>query len=42
MAVKEVIGKGPSFIPRANFLVKDGDTLITIGPDEILKKPQKG
>jgi trk system potassium uptake protein TrkA len=41
LAVKEIIRKKPSFIPRANFQVKDGDALIILGPDEILKKLQK-
>ena len=41
LAVKEIVREGPSFIPRANFQVKDGDALIILGPDEILKKLQK-
>ena len=41
LAVREVIPKGLSFIPGANFQVKASDALIILGPDEILKELQK-
>jgi trk system potassium uptake protein TrkA len=41
LAVKEIIPKGLSLIPGANYQVKDSDALIILGPDEILKELQK-
>lgn len=42
LAVKEIIPKGLTLIPKANFQVKDSDALIVLGPDETLEKFQKG
>jgi len=42
LAVKEIIPKGLTLIPKADFQVKDSDALIVLGPDETLEKFQKG
>ena len=42
LAIKEIIPKRHTLIPTGNFLVKDGDALIVLGPDEDLKKLQAG
>lgn len=42
LAVKEIIPKGLTLIPKANFQIKDSDALIVLGPDETLVKFQKG
>ena len=42
LAVKEIIPKGLTLIPKANFQIKDSDALIVLGPDETLKNFQKG
>ncbi len=42
LAVKEIIPKGLTLIPKADFQVKDSDALIVLGPDETLVKFQKG
>ena len=41
LAVKESIAQGLTLIPRANFQVKDSDTLIVLGPNDTLEKIQK-
>ena len=41
LAVKEIIPKGLTLIPKANFQIKDSDALIVLGPDETLKEFQK-
>jgi len=41
LAVKEIIPKGLTLIPKANFQIKDSDALIVLGPDETLKNFQK-
>jgi trk system potassium uptake protein TrkA len=41
LAVKEIIPKGLTLIPKADFRVKDSDGLIVLGPDETLEKFQK-
>ena len=41
IAVKELLPKGLTLIPMANFKVKDSDALIVLGPDEALEKLQK-
>jgi len=41
LAVKEIIPKGLTLIPMANFRIKDSDALIVLGPDETLVKFQK-
>ncbi len=42
LAVKEIIPKGLTLIPKADFQVKDSDALIVLGPDETLEKFKKG
>jgi trk system potassium uptake protein TrkA len=42
LAIKEIIPERHALIPTGNFLVKDGDALIVLGPDEDLKKLQAG
>jgi trk system potassium uptake protein TrkA len=42
LAIKELIPERHALIPTGNFLVKDGDALIVLGPDEDLKKLQAG
>lgn len=41
IAVKEIIPKGVTLIPKANFQIKDSDVLIILGPDEALEKIQE-
>lgn len=41
LAVKEILPKGLILIPRADFMVKDSDALIVLGPDDALKKIQE-
>jgi trk system potassium uptake protein TrkA len=40
VAVKEIIPRGATLIPKANFQVKDSDALILLGPNEALEKLQ--
>ena len=42
VAVKEIIPKATTLIPKANFQIKDSDALILLGPNETLEKLQKG
>ena len=41
LAVKEILPKGLALIPKANFVIKDSDALILLGPDANLEKMQK-
>ena len=41
LAIKEIIPAGLTLIPRANFQIKDSDSLILLGPDETLKELQE-
>jgi trk system potassium uptake protein TrkA len=41
LAVKEILPKGLALIPKANFVIKDSDALILLGPDANLEKLQK-
>jgi trk system potassium uptake protein TrkA len=41
LAVKETLPKGLALIPKANFVIKDSDVLILLGPDVNLEKLQK-
>lgn len=38
MAIKEIIPEKTSFIPKADFVIKDSDILIIIGEEDQLKK----
>ena len=42
LAIKELIPERQTLIPTGDFLVKDGDALVVLGPDEDLKKLQAG
>ena len=41
IAIKEILPKGLTLIPGADFQVKDSDALIVLGPDETLEKIKK-
>lgn len=41
LAIKEIIPTGLTLIPRADFQIKDSDSLIILGPDETLKELQE-
>ena len=41
LAVKEILPKGITLIPKANFRIKDSDALIIMGPDANLEMLQK-
>jgi len=41
LAVKEILPKGLILIPKADFVIKDSDALIVLGPDETLKELQE-
>jgi len=42
LAVKEILPKGLVLIPKADFVIKDSDALIVLGPDETLKELEEG
>ena len=41
LAIKEIIPTGLTLIPKAQFQIKDSDSLILLGPDETLKQLQE-
>jgi trk system potassium uptake protein TrkA len=41
LAIKEILPKGLTLIPRADFRVEDSDALIVLGPNETLEKMKK-
>ena len=38
VAIKEIIPRGMTFIPKGSFRIKDSDALIILGPDETMEK----
>jgi trk system potassium uptake protein TrkA len=41
VAIKEIIKPNPTLIPRADFLIKDSDSLVVLGPNEVLQQLQE-